>query len=115
MIKRPLLLTILGLVLIATGAGGLVLDFISLKKQNLFQYDVVLVPLVHLAAIVAGVCLLRARNWARWLSLAWMGFHVAISFFHSRFELTIHTLAFAAFAFILFHPRTNKYFRHQDR
>ena len=34
-------------------------------------------------AIVCGVFLLRGHNWARWLALAWIAFHVVLSAFHA--------------------------------
>jgi len=36
------------------------------------------VCLLSLAAVIAGAGLLRGYNWARWLALAWIAFHVAI-------------------------------------
>ncbi len=55
--------------------------------------------------------MLRASNRARWLSMAWIGFHVMISFFQTRVEVAVHTLVFAGFAVILFLPRSGEYFR----
>jgi hypothetical protein len=103
--------TILSLVLIATGAGGLVSHLADFKAQHPFQYDAVWIALVRLAAIFCGVYMLRASNWARLLSMAWIGFHVILSAFHSRFELGVHILVCAAFAYFLFRPRANEYFR----
>jgi hypothetical protein len=109
--KRPLSVTIISFVLIATGAMGLVFHLTDLRAQHPFQYDVVGISLVRLIAIVCGVYMLRASNWARWLSLAWIAFHVILSVFHSRFQLGVHILVCAAFAYFLFRPRTSEYFR----
>jgi hypothetical protein len=109
--KRPLSVTIISFVLIATGALGLVFHLNDFTAQHPIQYDVVWVSLVRLLAIVCGVYMLRASNWARWLSLAWIAFHVVISLFHSRFQLGVHILICAAFAYFLFRPRTSEYFR----
>jgi hypothetical protein len=103
--------TIITFVLIATGAAGLVFHLSDFRAQHPFQYDVVWVSLVRLVAIVCGIYMLRAGNWARWLSLAWIAFHVIISAFHSRVELGAHILVCAALAYFLFRPRTNEYFR----
>lgn len=108
--KRPLSVTIISLVLIATGAGGLVSHLSDLRGQHPFQYDVVGIALVGLIAIVSGVWMLRASNWTRWLSIAWIGFHVIISLFHSWFEVGIHVLVLAAFAYFPFRPATSEYF-----
>jgi hypothetical protein len=109
--KRPLPVTIISFVLIAAGAGGLVFHFTDFRTQHPFQYDILWIFLVHLIAIVCGVYMLRASNWARWLSLAWIGFHVILSIFHSPFELGFHILVCAAFAYFLFRPRASEYFR----
>jgi len=109
--ERPLSVTIISVVLIATGAIGLVFHLTGFSAQHPFQYDVIWVTLVRLIAIVSGVYMVRASNWARWLSLAWIAFHVILSAFHSRFELGVHILVFAAFAYFLFRPRTSEYFR----
>jgi hypothetical protein len=109
--QRPLSVTILSLVLIATGALGIVFHLTDFTPQHAFQYDVVWVSLVRLIAIVCGVYMLRASNWARWLSLAWISFHVIISIFHSPFQLGVHILVCAAFAYFLFRPRASEYFR----
>lgn len=61
-------------------------------------------------AILSGVFLLRHQNWARWLALAWMAFHVALSF-HVLREFIIHCLFCAVIAWILFRPAAARYFR----
>jgi hypothetical protein len=109
--KRPLSVTIISFVLIATGALGLIVHLTDLRAQHPFQYDIIWISLVRLAAIVCGMYMLRASDWARWLSLVWIAFHVILSFFHSRFELALHILVFAAFAYFLFRPRASEYFR----
>jgi hypothetical protein len=109
--KRPVPVTIISLVLIATGAIGPVFHLIDAKTQNPFQSDLAAIFLVGLAAIIGGVYMLRASNWARWLSLAWIAFHVVLSVFHSKFELGVHILVFTAFAYFLFRPRASEYFQ----
>jgi len=109
--KRPLSVTIIGCLLAATGAIGLVYHLKELKPQHPFQYDIVWVSLVRLAAIVAGVFMLRGSNWARWLALVWMLFHVVLSAFHSLQEFLVHALLLAVFAFFLLRPPANGYFR----
>jgi hypothetical protein len=107
-IKRPLSVIVIAAVLIATGAGGLVFHLADLWP---IQYDLLLATLVRVIAVVCGIYLLRARNWARWLSLTWIAFHVVISLLHSWLQLGIHILVCAAFAYFLFRPHVNEYFR----
>jgi hypothetical protein len=108
--KRPPAVIVISLVLIATGAAGLVFHLTDFSTQP-FQFEVVWISLVRLLAIVGGFYMLRASNWARWLSMVWIGFHVIISVFNSWFQVGVHILVFVAFAYFLFRSRTSEYFR----
>ena len=68
----------------------------------------------ELAALVAGVFLLRGANWARWLAIAWIAFHVALSF-GSLQRLVVHTVILLLFVYLLFRPSANAYFRPNAR
>jgi hypothetical protein len=54
--------------------------------------------------------MLQARNWARWLALAWMAFHVILSVGHPPQELIVHTVILLLFAYLLFRPEARAYF-----
>jgi hypothetical protein len=109
--KRPLSVIVIACLYITTGAVGIASHLTEFRLKHPFPYDIVWVPLVSLIAIICGVYLLRGRNWARWLALAWIVFHVVLSVFHSRSELVVHGLLCAAFAYFLFRPRASRYFR----
>ena len=108
---RPLSVTILALVLIASGAVGFIYHFSDLHPHQLLQNDALWVELVRILAIVAGIFLLRGRNWARWFAISWIAFHVVLSFWHPWSQLAMHALVFAIFAVVLFRPAANRYFR----
>lgn len=110
--KRPLLVTILSCVLIASGLAGLVFHASELVTSA--KRDYVLVSLVRALAIVAGAFMLRGSNWARWLAIFWIGAHVIIRAFHPVSELAIHILVFALFVFVLFRPGSGAYFRRTE-
>jgi hypothetical protein len=55
--------------------------------------------------------MLRGRNWARWLLLAWIAYHVALSAFHSLSGVVTHALLFMVIAYFLFRPQVSEYFR----
>jgi hypothetical protein len=109
--QRPLPITLLSWLLILSGLLGLVYHAKGLSLGRPFQNDTVWVELVRVLAIVAGVFMLCGRNWARWLAVAWIGFHVVISIFHSWQQVAMHAIVFALFAFFLFRPAANKYFQ----
>jgi hypothetical protein len=108
--KRPLSVTIIGCVYILTGVGGLAGHFSDFKVQNPFQFDIIGVALVRLIAVVCGVYMLRGQNWARWLALAWIAFHVILSAFHSLRELAMHILICAILAYFLLRSAAARYF-----
>jgi len=109
--KRPLSVTIVACVYIAVGSIGFVFHLREILARHAFQYDDFLVELTEVLALVAGAFLLRVRNWARWLALAWIAFHVAFSAFNSLREFAIHALICSVIAWALFHPEATRYFR----
>jgi len=110
MTKRPIAVTIIACVVIGAGFAGLAYHFPEFTTRNARQYDVIGVALVRLAAIVAGAFMLRGRNWARWLAMAWIAFHVVIGAMNSASQLLVHCLVFALFAFFLMRPSANAFF-----
>lgn len=111
MIKRPLSVTIIGCIYIATGAIGFVYHLAGFKGLHPFPYGALWVSLLRLTAILCGAFMLRGRNWARWLALAWIAFHVAISAMHSAQELLFHVLVFAILTYFLCRSAAANYFR----
>lgn len=69
------------------------------------------VPLFELIILVSGVFLLRGHAWARWLAVAWVGFHVAVGSLHSATRGIVHGAIFLLFAWMLFRPEINAWFR----
>ena len=107
--KRPDLVTAIGFVFIAVGAIEIAYHLIGFRHP--FQNDVLWVCLVNLIAVVSGIYILRGSSWARWLTLAWIAYHVILSSFHSFGKLAVHGILFAVFAYFLFRPNVTKYFR----
>lgn len=109
--KCPLAVTIISWLYIVTGVLGLAFHFSEYRIQRPFEYDIVWIALVEIAAIVAGIFMLRGNNWARWLAAAWIVFHVGLSVFHPWHELAIHSLLFIVIAYLLFNRQAKKYFQ----
>jgi hypothetical protein len=110
-LTRPLIITLLGWMLIAVGALECVSHAAAIRWP-VHAGDVAL-PLFELIILVSGVFLLRGRGWARWIALAWIGFHVGISFVNSVRAGLVHSAIFALFAWLLFRPDVNAWFRRQ--
>jgi hypothetical protein len=106
---RPRLVTLLGSLLIAVGAVEFVYRLTKIHRP--LQTEDIGVPLFELIIVVSGVFLLRSANWARWLAVAWVGFHVAVGSLHSLSMGIVHGLIFLLFAWVMFRPEMNAWFR----
>jgi hypothetical protein len=105
--KRPIPVTILGCLFIAVGLTGLVYH---LSQRPLDRW-VALISLIQVVAVVGGVFLLKGRNWARWLMLVWLGFHVGVSAFHSLSDCIAHAVLLLVVAYFLLTPPDSQYFQ----
>jgi hypothetical protein len=107
--KRPIAVVVIAYLYILTGMAGTAAH--SMEMRQGLESDMVWAALVSVLAIVAGVFLLEGRNWARWLAVAWIGFHVVLSVHHPMSELAVHVVLFAAITYFLFRRGANRYFR----
>jgi hypothetical protein len=108
--RRPLSITLLSWLLIAVGVFGTASHFVEFRTHAPTPSELFWISFLGLLAVLAGVFLLRGANWARWLALAWMAFHVGISVFHPRLELIIHSALLVLFIWVLFRPAARVYF-----
>lgn len=108
--KRPISVTIVSWVYIVVGIGGIAAHASELDLRHPFSNDVVLALIVRLLAVVAGTFMLRGANWARWLAIVWIAFHVVLSAFHSFPSAAFHALLLAVFAYFLCRGQANTYF-----
>ena len=109
--KRPISVAIVSLVLIASGVVGLAYHATEFNGFHPFQFDVLGVAIVRLLAIIAGIFMLLGKDWARWLAILWIAFHVIISFYHSLGQVATHAVVFLIFAFVLFRAPARTYFK----
>lgn len=108
--KRPLSMTVLACIYIAVGSIGFAYHLHPIIVNHDLRHDDLLVELIEVAAIVSGAFLLRGDNWARWLALAWITFHVVISFFDSLQKIAVHALFSLLIGYFLFRPEARAYF-----
>lgn len=111
--KIPAVVLIVSAIYIATGAIGLTHHISDFTGHSL-QYGLILIALLRLAAIVSGVFMLLGQNWARWLAIVWIAFHVAISFLNSPQQVAVHAVIFALIVYLLFRPEVRTYFKRKD-
>jgi hypothetical protein len=103
---RPIAVVCVASLYIMVGAAGVALRF---PRKLAFHQDDLWILLTEALALIAGVFLLRGRNWARWLAIAWMAFHVGISW-PVIGAMVVHALMLAAIAWALFLPSSQRYF-----
>jgi hypothetical protein len=115
--SRPLSITIISWVFIAMGCITFAAGLLLLIGEEGVQGSAIvqsylesgLALLTRFLSIICGVFILYGYNWARWLLVVWMAFHVIISF-NSTIELIVHSLLFSLVIFFLFRPRASAYF-----
>jgi hypothetical protein len=115
--KRPIAVTIVSVLFIIIGAVVMfrgVWSLVAGRGGGITGHelmDVALVEVSSLAALLGGIFMLRGANWARWLCIAWMAFHVVISIGHERMKLIVHSFWLVVLTVILFWPSATAYFR----
>jgi len=109
--KRPRSVTVISCLFIAAGVIGFAYHATEFRVQGPFQYELAWVIFVRLLAIVGGVFALRGANWARWLLLVWIAYHVGVSALHSLSELMMHGVLFVVVAYVLLRAQASAYFR----
>jgi len=107
MSKRPIAVTLIALLYVVMGVAGVVYHFPELKAH---EPDSGWVELTSFLALVSGSFLFLGHNWARWLALAWIAFHVVISAFHNLREFGTHVVICAVIGYFLFRPAAGLYF-----
>jgi len=113
--RRPLAVTFIACLFIAVGIFGGVIHLRELVSQRLFRWEDLWAPLLGFVASVAGIFILLGHNWARWLAVAWMAFHVALSFFDSMSKIAVHVVLLALIAYALFRRDSSTYFQQPNQ
>ena len=109
--RRPRSITIISWFFIIFGSIGFLYGLLSPGNLTLAQLKGHwMVHLVRLVSVIAGVFMLRGRNWARWLLVAWMAFHIVLSALHSALQLLIHVLIFSVILYFLFRREASRHF-----
>jgi hypothetical protein len=103
--RIPVTVIVIACLYLAVGIGGSVAHFSQHRAP-----DWIWIEITELLAIVCGVFLLRAQNWARWLAIAWIAFHVAMSFGVLR-QLAVHSVLIVLIVWCLFRPDASRFFR----
>jgi hypothetical protein len=112
---RPPEVTVVAWLFILVGVVATAYHASELWTQHPPDRDLVWVIPVRLLALVGGVFLLRGRNWARWLLIVWLAFHVGLSALHSASEAVVHGVLLGLVVIALTRPAASAYVRGVNR
>lgn len=112
---RPLSITIISWLFMIFGSIALLSGLLPFAGANIAQLISEfkthwMVHLSHLAAMVSGLFMLRGHNWARWLLVAWIVFHIVIGALHGWLQLVTHVVIFFVILVFLFRRPASEYF-----
>lgn len=102
---RPISVWIIACVYVIVGTFGFVRNLRAVGHADIYWIEA-----TEVLAVIAGIFMLCGRNWARWLALAWMAFHVALTLITSQ-SLIVHLVIFLLIAWLLFRPESQAYFQ----
>lgn len=111
MVQRPRSITIISWFFLIFGSIALISGLLppdTLTLAHLKGHW--MVHLSRFLSIVAGLFMLRGHNWARWLLVAWIAFHIILSALHSALQLLIHVAIFTVILYFLFRRPASEYF-----
>jgi uncharacterized membrane protein len=113
--QRPRSITIISWIFIVFGIIALVFGLLphaDLSAQRLAELTSHwYVHVSRILMLAGGVFMLYGFNWARWLVVVWIAFHIVIGALHSPFQLLMHVLIFSVILYFLFRPKASAYFR----
>ncbi len=113
--KRPVPVVVVSVLFMLVGCVGFVYHVKEIFNSNNNLYETIGVLLLRIVAVVCGLLLLFRINWARWLAVIWLIYHVIISGFHSASEMIVHIGFLILISVLLFLPVSSAYFRKTNK
>jgi predicted membrane protein len=108
---RPIPVLLVACLFILAGTVALIYHAREYLGQAAIDSQSILVLGVRIVAVACGILLLRRVNWARWVAIAWLAYHVVLSFFHSLSETIFHVALMVIVSILLFLPKSSEFFR----
>jgi hypothetical protein len=105
------MVTVIGWPFVVFGSAGAVATFVGLTGNHAptSKMDLMILT-IRIVAIVGGAFLLLGCNWARWLLIAWMAYHVVIGALNGPFQFLVHAAFLVGLCFALFRPAVSAWF-----
>ena len=106
----PPTITLLSFLFIAVGIISTGVHVWQFRVAQPTQLEAAGIVAIGALAVVAGIYMMRGKNWARWLALAWISFHVIIAALDQPIGLIIHAIFVALLAWFLFRRESQQWF-----
>jgi hypothetical protein len=106
----PPTVTLLSFLFVAVGVISTAVHVWQFNITRPTKLEVAGVFAIGTLAVVAGIYMLRGRNWARWLALGWISFHVIVAAFNQPLGLVIHGVFVVLLAWLLFRRESQQWF-----
>jgi hypothetical protein len=102
---------IISVLFVIAGCTGFIYHFKEFFDPNAILYETLWIQFIRILAIVCGVLLFFSINWARWLAIAWLLFHIIISAFNSKSEMVVHIAFLVVVVVLLYLPKSSAFFQ----
>src|SRR6478672_2958458 len=99
--RRSIPVIILSCLFILAGVVGIIYHSDDLKILGRSS-ESFWILIIRVLAIIGGVFAIRRKNWARWLLLAWISYHVVLSLYHPLSELSMHAVLLVIVVYVFF-------------
>ena len=113
--NRPIAVIIVSVLFILTGCFGIANHIKDFFEPNGKLSELIWVLFVRILAIVCGLLLLFRTNWARWLAITWLVYHILISALNSTSEMIAHIVFLILVSVLLFLPASSIYFQNKNK
>lgn len=111
----PIPVCLVSALFILAGAAGLLYHIGEWPGRGAGLFEAIWVLTVRLIAVICGILLLYGFNAARWLALAWLAYHVALSTLHGLTETITHLVLLILVAGLLYLPASRNFFMKNGR
>jgi hypothetical protein len=108
--KLPWTVVVVGSLFVIAGVAGIIYHLPEWRASSGPPSREIWAVAIRLLAIICGVFLFLGKNWARWLAILWMAYHVGLSAFHSLSQTVTHVVLLAVITVLLYLPMSRRYF-----
>lgn len=113
--NRPLPIVITAFIFIIAGFVGIAYHANEYFEPGSIKDELVWALFIRVLAIVCGLLLFSRVEWARWLAVIWLAYHVIVGALHSTAEMIVHIVFLVIVSFLLFMPDSSAYFRKREQ